>query len=118
MSLSIVNINSAVHNVLKDGGSLMKVVPIVDNKFCLFKQKTNKKLPEMMFHKTLHKMMTTLYQDVHNVGQISMKEKKRKSVSVAVVISFIKDVKCFLQDIGNAIIVWTTWINKEGKFIQ
>jgi hypothetical protein len=59
-----------------------------------------------------------LFQDVHNVGPILMKMKKKKYVWHAVVTLFIKGVKCFPLSIGDVTTAWTTLMIKELKFFQ
>ncbi len=98
---SIVNINFAVLNVPRVGGSSTKAVLTADNKFDPFAPKMEKNLITMISPKNLLRTMMNSNQGAHNVGRTLTRKKIEKYVAYAAVISFTKDVRCFHRGIGN-----------------
>lgn len=118
MPPSTANTNFAVSTAPKVGGSSMKLALTAEKTSFAYRQKMDKRSPKMMYRKTLQKTMTNSSQDAHSVGLTLMRMKKKKFVLLAVVISFIKDVRCFLQGIGDVITAWIILTKREERFIR
>ena len=92
MLSSTANINSAVFNVLGDGGNSTKIVLIAENKSPLSNQQMGRRYNLMKSHKNLQKMTKISFQDVFNVGLILMRTSKKKPVIPVVQTSSTRDV--------------------------
>lgn len=112
------NTNFAVSTAPKVGGSSMKLALTVEKTSFAYRQKMDKRSPKTMYRKTLQKTMMNSSQDAHSVGLTLMKMKKEKFVLFAAAILFIRDARCFLQSIGDAITAWIILTKKEERFIR